>query len=184
MSNTFDFAKLSTATATESDFALAASNIHGRVSSVQGDIQIYLVGAAQAAIHANDMTRAVPYINNLIDNMPKGVRIDAIQKWVIAFMGFVVVAEGDNAGKFTSGKMQVKHLNIEEMSKRENAWFNFIPAPMVKAFSLQALIAIAVEKGEKATKKGLKDDDDCDAATLAVLKSLLPVETETETPTA
>ena len=180
MSNNFDFATLSTATATASDFAKAASCIHGRVSTVQNDIQVYLVGAAHAAIHANDMTRAIPHINNLIDNMPKGVRIDAIQKWVIAFMGFVVIDDGDNAGKFTSGKMQVKHLNVEAMTKRENAWFTFIPAPMVKAFSLQQLIAKAVEKGDKATKKGLNEADDCDAETLAVLRSLLPAETETE----
>ena len=155
-------------------FYNAVLDINTRGAALQLDIHKYLVAVCTRWVETGDVRPAVLRINILIEKKElfRGVRRNAILKWVETNMGFGYITEGDNKDKFHANKAKAKALNLADLTKQENHWYNFKPEPDYKPLDLNAMIANIVAKAE-ARQKTVKETDAIDAEQLAALKALV-----------
>lgn len=133
-----------------SDDAIDAAilSVHRRTDTVQMDIHRILYALAERWVSTGDIRPAVRHVNMLIDNMPKGIRSNAIRSWVEVHMGMIFAEEGDNKGKFVAGKRKPKDVDLKAaMNER---WFEFKPEAPYKPINFETMFDTLMKKAAKA----------------------------------
>lgn len=133
-----------------SDDAIDAAilSVQKRGDSVQMDIHRILYALTERWHTTGDVRPAVRHVNMLIDNMPKGIRCNAIRSWVEVHMGMIFAEEGENKGKFVAGKRKAKELDLKgAMNER---WFEFKAEAPYKPMNFEQMFATLMTKAAKA----------------------------------
>lgn len=145
----FDFKALTT----PEHIALAISKAHAQAETVQSNYQHILVAIARQWAKHGDVRPAVQQVNSLLDTMPKGVRSNAIRKYVEVFFGMIVKLDGDDKGKFVAGKIKGSDLLLDKITG--TAWWTFAPEAPYKPLDFAAefakLVKKAVDRADKTT---------------------------------
>lgn len=162
---------------TATDFANAVADINSRGNTLQLDIQLYLHAVATRFVETGDVRPAVERVNMLVDkkNLFRGIRRNALITWVETMIGFEYIMEGEKAHTFHASKAKAKDINLVELAKKENHWFNFTPEAPYQPLDLNVLIKALVAKAEKRSANA-KPEDSIDADKLAALKALVDPE--------
>lgn len=159
--------------ANETDYTKARLNIRERGEGLQLDIHHYLYAVAYQFSATGDVRPAVKRVNSLLDDMPKGVRSNAIKAWVEKFLGFAIIEEGDNKGQFHANK--AKGANVDTQAAKNARWWEFKPEPEYKGFNLNAEIMRVIAMAEKANKiddANKREKIDVDQEQLNALRAL------------
>lgn len=174
----------------QDDFLKAVKSINSRGETLQLDIQKYMTAVALRWQATGDVRPAVLRINALINKEArfKGLRWNAVLTYVEIAFGFKFVTEGDAKDTFIAGKLKAKDLDMDMFKVQANFWWNFVPEPEFVPLDLNALLAVALKKAEKAaTDKTLiktgehagktkAEVNGIDPAQLEALRALVPAE--------
>jgi hypothetical protein len=98
-------------------------------------------------------------INTLIDDMPKGIRCNAMREWVERYMKLTFCTDGDNEGSFIvdpeKGKAQNKGAELDMSALTKTRWFEMKPEkayqPLDLAADLQKLLKAHNARSKVAT---------------------------------
>ena len=149
----------------------AINSLHNRAETLQLDVHKVLVGICARWHEVGDYRPAVAAINLLLEKGKLGgMRTNAVRQWVETFMGLMVVAEGDDKGKFMCPKPKVsgKHLVMAELVNRR--WWEFKPEAEYKPMDFDKLWATMVKKGKQRVAEGVKEADNIDLGMIEAMQ--------------
>lgn len=108
---------------TDAAIVACIGSVHKRADTLQLDVHRILVAIAAKWQKCGDIRPAVVQVNMLIDDMPKGVRSNALREWVELYFGFTIAVDGVNKDKFTKeGAVKPDTLDLKELANKR--WFD------------------------------------------------------------
>ena len=110
----------------DADFSGARATIKKRGQTLQVDVHRYLYAVAEQWVATGDVRPVVSRINDLIADLPKGIRINAVKQWVHSYLKLALLDDG------TFGRSSIGHADIDLGVLKNKRWFEDTPEPEFK----------------------------------------------------
>ncbi|SEN67424.1 hypothetical protein SAMN05216227_102030 [Pseudorhodobacter antarcticus] len=131
---------------TDTAIMAAITANHAEHNSAQLNTHLILVAIAIKWKACGDVRPVVVQINALLEDMPKGVRSNAIREWAEMCLLLAVAEEGDNKGKFYAPKgVKADALDMEAIKNKR--WFEMKPEAPYKPMNFAADLTKLLKRG-------------------------------------
>lgn len=156
--------------ATDEAIAAAIGSLHNRAESMQLDVHKVLVAICAKWNATKDKRGVAEHINLLLSkDKLGGLRTNAIREWVETFMGLMVIADGDDKGKFMvpADKKAGQHLQMDVLVNKR--WWEFKPEAPYQPLDFDKQWDALAKKARTRLAAGVKDEDNIDAGMIAAM---------------
>ncbi len=133
---------------TDTGIEAAIASLGTRSQTLQLDVHKLLVAVAVRWNKSGDVRPVVKHVNMLIDQLGKGVRLNAIRAWVEVHLGLVYADDGEAKGTFIKGTR--KHTDLDIPALTNERWWELKVEPEYKPMNFDAMFAALIAKASKA----------------------------------